>query len=568
MCTSCGHQPPESPSDEEAPERAFSNSNIRSLAGVVPEDASAAASATVSVDQPAPPAAAATAPLAEGSVEDGGLQVRHVSKTEETKMPPPLDTNEDPVVLGDLESPGALRKRKDSPSIPIDAKKAEERSKGGEEEGVGEGKGAGEEQAMPPKAFTSAPIHGMSTHPGTGSHDVGSSRREKVREGASLAENLASSDTTIVNKSNRPGACQADRGGTSSSASSTTTTDDAVEEEADLPDFQSLPERGVPPSVRADSEVPLPAAPVLSQGNAVSRAVQPPPRSTLRRRGGRRPFVPRHPSPSPPSVVASPSAAEGAEARLSGVRARTTSEVEEAKGGGGEGGEDEVAPTAVFLTPPSAEGADASSMALAKGQRSSAASRQRNSDRSASRNRGASKRQRQKRTGSYSSSSSPLSRSLSSKPATKPATGLLPGDNRISVNDGHPPTPTPTPDAANDDDDASGGCRVTFAAVPRESSPPPPPGRRVSGREFGGETHGPGQRTGSGRGGAKEMVHLAYCSRCQEYQSWRAPLRSAGCQRRRKDTASSSGGSGSPSARRNCTECGDLYSNVSYYPAR
>lgn len=222
----------------------------------------------------------------------------------------------------------------------------------------------------------------------------------------------------------------------------------------------------------------------------------------------------------------------------------------------------------MLLTPPSAEGADSASMTPpAENHRIGAAPRHQRDEsaRSASRNRGAGRRRRQKRLGSRSSSSSPSPRSLSSRPATTtPATkgSSLPGQkNRGSASDDHPPTPTPN--VADDDDNnaaATTGCRVTFAAVPRESSPPPPPGIRIGGKEDGGETDGPGRGTGTG---AKEMVHLAFCSRCQEYQSWRAPLSSGGW-RRRIEAASR----GVPAARRNCTECGDLYSTVSYYPAR
>lgn len=566
MCTSCGHQPPESPCNDGAPDDTVpSNSNI-SLAGVVHEDADeAAATVTPSARPTVAPAVAVTTPLAEGGIGGPVVRARRIPQREHTEMPP-LEADEGRN-LGDLQAPVVtLRNRKSPPSLT--ARNSEERAK------------EGEERQAPPDAFPSAPTDGMHASPGGDSVSVGKSRREEPRADDSQAEGLASSDTTVIKESgNRYGTCQAGRG-VSGSTSGSSTTDGAPDGGGgdEQPGCQVVSEPQVPTSiVRGDSEVVLPFAPVPpAEGNAVSRAAKPPPRSSLRRRGGRRPFVPRHPSqPTSPSVVAS--AAGRAKAEPAGVETRTTSEIDaEKEGGMGAGEVGEAATAAVLLTPTSAEGPDLSlpmTPADNHGTSSAAASRRRTeSRRSASRNRGASRIRRQKRLGSRSSSLSPSPQSLSSsKPATTPpattppATGPpLPGTNNeiIPVSDDHPPAPTPN---AVVDDDAAAGCRVTFAAVPRDSSPPPPPGIRISGREeTEGESGGPGRRSG-----AKDMVHLAFCSRCQQYQSWRAPLRSAG-RRLLKEAVSSGGGggSGSPSPRRRCTECGDLYSNVSYYPAR
>ena len=557
MCTSCGHQPPESPGGDETPEEAFSKSDA-SLTGVVHEDTEAVAPVPAPAGPTATaPGAAATTSLAEGSNGDGGSRARRAPRVGETRNredktpPPPLATaGKDHIAIGDDPATPADPRGKNNSSPGPTAKAIEERAEegGGEDETEGEE----EEQATPWKAFASAPLGGV-TSPDPGG--------------------LESNGATAAEKSNRHGKRQAGSGGTSSSVGSTVTAADdaAVEGEEEQPGVRPLPERGGVhrPGDRGDSEAPLPHAPVPSvDGSVVSRAVKPPPRSMLRRRGGRRPFVPRQRSPSSPPVVAS--AAEGAEAELAGWKARKSSETEMAEERGVGGGDNVEETAAVLLTPPSAEGADSASMTPpAENHRIGAGSRHQRDEsaRPASRNRGAGRRRRQKRLGSRSSSSSPSPRSLSSRPATTtPATkgSSLPGQkNRGSASDDHPPTPTPNVAAAaatDDDAAATAGCRVTFAAVPRESSPPPPPGIRIGGKEDGGETDGPGRGTGTG---AKEMVHLAFCSRCQEYQSWRAPLSSGGW-RRRIEAASR----GIPAARRNCTECGDLYSTVSYYPAR
>lgn len=114
--------------------------------------------------------------------------------------------------------------------------------------------------------------------------------------------------------------------------------------------------------------------------------------------------------------------------------------------------------------------------------------------------------------------------------------------------------------------------KAALAAVPREDSPPPPPGMRV-GHTAGGQStetrdknggeehvgmvdgggHAGGSRKGSRRG-RPEVIHLAFCSRCQEYQSWRAPVSDV---RGRRD-----------GARRSCGQCGNAFCNVSYYPTR
>eukprot|EP00903_Cladosiphon_okamuranus_P012005 g11272.t1 len=552
MCTSCGHQPPESPDDEDSPDDTFpSNSSNISFSGVVHEDADeAAATATASTGPTVSLAAAATTLLADqGSSGDRVVRNRRVSQRGKTEIPPPLET-EDGRKLGEIQAPVAA------------ARDSEESAEGGDE------------RQTPPDAFPSAPIDGLRANPRSDSHDPGSSRREKPRADDSQAENnLSRNDKTAVKESsNRHGnKCQAGRG-ISSTASGNSTTDGAADGGDGKEQPQVVSEPGVPTGiVRGDGEALLPVAPAPSaEGNDVSRAVKPPPRSTLRRRGGRRPFVPRHPSPTiSPSLAAS--AAERAEAELAGVETRMTSKIEAAKEGGrgaGEGGEAATVPVPVLVRPTSAEeSADEASPrtpAETHGASRTAASRRRTErDRPASRNRGAGRRRRQKHLGSSSSSSLPSPQSL---PSSTPATGPpLPGTTKsrtISVSDDHPSAPS-TPNPAVDDDDVAAGCGVTFAAVARESSPPPPPGIRVGGKaETEAESGGPGCRSG-----AKDVVHLAFCSRCQEYQSWRAPLTSAGRRLSKETAVSSGGGSGSPSPRRHCTECGDLYSNISYYPA-
>lgn len=105
---------------------------------------------------------------------------------------------------------------------------------------------------------------------------------------------------------------------------------------------------------------------------------------------------------------------------------------------------------------------------------------------------------------------------------------------------------------------------TTFTAVPRESSPPPPPGMRIGvnqDQHEEGSSKGSRRDTQAARGQGQEVVHLAFCSRCQEYQSWKAALRGSGCWRKRKGDSDSG-------ARRHCTECGDPYCNISYYPVR
>eukprot|EP00752_Nemacystus_decipiens_P013358 g11827.t1 len=571
-CTSCGHQPPASPGADEPPgsEEGLPSSGAVRLAGVAHEDAEAVEPVTAPTAGPtATPAAPTGTPTAGGGiVEDGGLRVRQGPRTAvetEASPPPPLEADEDPAARDNSATPATLRNGKISPGQTPG--KIAERAEGAEPRGGGGTEMNGsEERGAPRKAFASAPVHGTNPNTGaTGSSDVGGSRHKRAPQGgAASSGDLENNDGKTANKINRRGDR---RVGAPSSASSTASAGDddaAVGGDGEQPSVRPMPDRRVPPGVRGDNEAQLPAAPVPSEGNAAApRAVQPPPRSTLRRRGGRRPFVPRHPPPSSsPPVVASASDWGAAEAdEPAGVKVRTALKAEVGDGQGMDGREGGLAPpAAVPVALLSAEGAEA---AEEYGGKNAAASRRHHraeSGRPASGNHGnGGRRRRKKRLGSRSSSSSPSPRPfLSSKPVATPTTSGSPipgGGKGLPVSGGHPPTRTP----GSDGDDGANSCRGTFAAVPRESSPPPPPGIRIGGREEGGEADGPGRR-GTG---AKEMVHLAFCSRCQEYQSWRAPLSSGGW-RRRIESASS----GSPGARKNCTECGDLYSNVSYYPAR
>lgn len=148
--------------------------------------------------------------------------------------------------------------------------------------------------------------------------------------------------------------------------------------------------------------------------------------------------------------------------------------------------------------------------------------------------------------------------SLSSADGTRPAKVLGPGE-------------TSRRETATTDVNFATAA-AALAAVPREDSPPPPPGVRVghtaggrgteTGDKKGGEEHvgiaDGGGHAGDGRKGSRrgrpEVIHLAFCSRCQEYQSWRAPVSDV---RGRRD-----------SARRSCGQCGNAFCNVSYYPTR
>lgn len=131
--------------------------------------------------------------------------------------------------------------------------------------------------------------------------------------------------------------------------------------------------------------------------------------------------------------------------------------------------------------------------------------------------------------------------------------------------------------------------------APREHSPPPPPGLRCPTSSFVDRSKGGGntkandcfgcndyrenpsrgscrendRRYAGKRGSGQEVIHLAFCSRCQSYQSWRCPVAgrrfvsAKGCTNRISTDKRESG-----SRQRACGKCGDVFCNVSYYPTK
>ena len=366
-----------------------------------------------------------------------------------------------------------------------------------------------------------------------------------------------------------------DRNGTAvTGASDTTVTHGAARQQSDRAG-DDAPRVGTDDG---DGSAPLPAAPAptpaveKTAAAAAPRAAQPPPRPTASKgRVGRRPSVRCRPSFEAPDSSKVRPASEPA------AGAETTAEG--AKDGGGGRDEEGVISPGLPTAPLSGGGDDGDASmveALTRGYNGCAGPPRRaeiETNRPPRRSRGASRRRRRSKRlgGSFSSSLSPSSQSSgATKPTTGPTSGASTDEGPGTISPPIDGTPGTVGTVDTDGPAAAPGTgHVTFAAVPRERSPPPPPGIRIGGSNEEGEG---GRRNAGGRPGGQgqEMVHLAFCSRCQEYQSWRAPVKDAGCWRGRKQAAGSSGGggSGSASTRRSCTECGDLYCNVSYYPAR
>lgn len=146
------------------------------------------------------------------------------------------------------------------------------------------------------------------------------------------------------------------------------------------------------------------------------------------------------------------------------------------------------------------------------------------------------------------------------------------------------------------------------AAAPREHSPPPPPGLRrptassvdrskgekygkascsAGGRKEGkepqdeigcagyreallrGSSHENNRGCAAGRASGQEVIHLAFCSRCQSYQSWRCPIEGRRGALTKGGANRVSVGRGKRGSRqRACGKCGDVFCNVSYYPTK
>ncbi len=598
QCTSCGHQP----ADDEAALAAEAYPSIGvHLTGVAPAG-SEGAPVPVASDRPAAGAKeerpTAAAPNAAGGGEDGP----DLAQTE---------SNHDPT-LGDSEPQGALGALRAENRPPLEIPSAESTTEGEKEEWG------------PPLPEAQAPMHGFDAVTCALSHDDGSSGRNHTSDASALVDDSLANDNTDDAAVDRGGARRDKGPGGGRSAFSTAAADKKGEATkaagavkraavgAEMPRSDRV-DGAPPPRVGADDEdgvVPLPAAPPppsdgikaaasaaaeveeAAESAATTRAAQPPPRSVSSKgRGGRRPFVRCRPSPGGVDPLRVTRASE------TDVGSGVMEVAEDGGDGGGSGsgggrdGTGVVSAVALRAQPSGGDGdqdGDASTAALdGGGGGREVPRRQEERDRPPRRNRGAGRRRRRRRLGSHSSSSSPSSQSSTAVVPTgrESATATTAGSRGSIVEDAGviPPPAGGAPfatDTAGRDKvaaaaAAAGTGRVTFAAVPRESSPPPPPGIRIGGHEEEGEEGGrrnararrPGQGGQQQRQG-QEMVHLAFCSRCQEYQSWRAPVKDAGCWRGRKQAVGGGGNGGANSARRNCTECGDLYCNVSYYPAR
>ncbi|CAN0034268.1 unnamed protein product [Ectocarpus sp. 6 AP-2014] len=515
QCTSCGHEPPPSPDQGGQAAEAYSSERAHEGVGAATQAPLAvAAAATAAVSARAAAAAAAAAPKsATVSPEvENDKSATTATTTGEGKQPPAATevgtvleqrpcTRDDPPVV--------RRKQQGStPSLPVTTAS----SMGGE---------------APPQAPTPAPIHGMSAIPPP---HCNSPRREHVAEDAVLpAGSLASRDTAAVSATS----VQLNKGDGEEGRGSSLADNDAGHGIAGSGLEAQADEQPVPMFCVNNDDALRPAAPVSAF------PAQPPPRSL--RKEGRRPYARRRPVPPISSAEAMKQGTGAAGAAEAAIQV-TTKDGEELSGA---------------IAPHDDDG-EAASRRIGRSRRAS--DRNDEIQRGASRRRRSS-RQRQKRLGSSPNPSAKLAETMTEPSATMTMTE----ETAVVEKTGDAAASTKKVFRSaryTSSTTSSSPASATFTAVPRESSPPPPPGIRIGkSDENEGGNDDPGTRRGEGQG--QVMVHLAFCSRCEEYQSWRAPWRSGGnCWRGWKEGTNGGG------VRRHCTECGDLFANVSYYPAR
>ncbi|CAM9379512.1 unnamed protein product [Ectocarpus fasciculatus] len=532
QCTSCGHEPPPSPDQGGQVAEAYSTERAHEGVGAAAQ-APVAVAATVTAAVSTRAAAAVAAPKSAVVSPEVKNDKSAMTATATRGSKQPTAATEVREVLEQRpctrDDPPAVRRKVQGspPSVPVTTASSMGRE-------------------APPQAPTPAPVHGMSAKPPP---QCNGPRREHVAEDAGLpAGSVASSDTAAAS----PTSVQINKGedeeGSGSSLSHNGIADSGLEAQGD----------GQPvPTFCADNDDALrPAAPVPAF------PAQPPPRSW--RKEGRRPYPRRRPAPPFSSGAATKrgaGAAGAAGAAEAAIPVATKDGCEAlASPSTGDGG---VLSGAIA---PHDDGGEVTHRRSGRSRRVS--DRNDETQRGASIRRRRSSRQRQRRLGSSPNLSAKLAET-----ATESSRAVAMTEETVVVErNGDAPASTETGGGHKQEGGRSARCRsssttsssptsATFTAVPRESSPPPPPGIRI-GKSDEKEGGNDGTRRGEGRG--QMMVHLAFCSRCQEYQSWRARWRSGGnCWRGWKE-----GTNGGGAVRRHCTECGDLFANVSYYPVR